>query len=152
VPQETILSLHCDQGGSGREACRKAADLEAPRVCSLALLPDPGNNLCVRSEDQKTLALTFGSQRAAVIRLRGWERYACLSFCLLGVAVACLTLASQVGASISGTIVHTAQGLDAALAVAFIVAVFLAMRRYDGETKQLSPSLARRLAARVTRR
>jgi hypothetical protein len=101
---------------------------------------------------QRDSALTFGSQRAAVIRLRGWERYACLSFCLMGFAVACLTLASQVGASISGTIVHTAQGLAGALAVAFIIAVLLAMHRYDGETQQLSLSLARRLAARVTRR
>jgi hypothetical protein len=130
----------------------KAAELAAPWVSSVAPAADPDDNLRVRSEDEKTLALTFGSPRAAVIRLRGWERYACWSFGLMGFAVACLTLANQVGASISGTIIHAAQGFAAGLAVAFIIAVFLAMRRYDGETKQLSPSAARRLAARLARR
>jgi hypothetical protein len=129
-----------------------AADPAAPRVSSLAPLADPDDNPRVRPEDQKTLALTFGSQPAAVIRLRGWERYACLSCCFMGVTVACLALANQVGASISGTIVHTAQVVAGALAVAFIIAVFVAMRRYDGETEQLSPSVVRRLAARVTKR
>jgi hypothetical protein len=103
-------------------------------------------------DDRKTLPVLLGSRPAAVIRLRGWERVAYLGFSVGALVIGALTVANQLGASISRGIFHGAEGFTATAALSALAAFVVAIRRYDGETADWPDmSKRRQLGAELTR-
>ncbi|MGZ4316090.1 MAG: hypothetical protein ACXVRS_09680 [Gaiellaceae bacterium] len=106
----------------------------------------------MRSADAKTTPIVLGSQPSAVIRLRGWERYAFLAFLSTTVVVGVLAAAPLVGASVPSIVMSSATTLAGIAAIIAFVGFWFAVRRYDGESVQLSPSRSAGLIARVRNR
>jgi hypothetical protein len=102
----------------------------------------------VHDDDRKTLPVSVGGRPTAVIRLRGWERYACLGFSVAAVLAGVLSLAKLLGASIGGELIHDVEVILGATALAAVAGFALAMRRYEGETTEPPRSWMKRLASR----
>jgi hypothetical protein len=105
----------------------------------------------VDDDGQKTHAVLLGGRPAGVVRLRGWERYGWMAFAVAGLVTGGLSLAKLLRASISSPIFNGAETITSAAAVAAVVGFVLAMRRYDGETKEVPPSRTKRLASRFVK-
>jgi hypothetical protein len=105
----------------------------------------------VDDDGQNTHPVLLGGQPAGVIRLRGWERYGWMAFAVAGLVTGGLGLAKLLGASIGSTISSGAETITSAAAVAAVVGFVLAIRRYDGETKEVPASRTKRLASRFVK-
>jgi peptidoglycan/LPS O-acetylase OafA/YrhL len=105
----------------------------------------------VDGDGRKTHPVLLGGRWAGVIRLRGWERYGWMAFAVAGLVTGGLSLAQLPGASIRKRDFDGAETITSAAAVAAVVGFVLAMRRYDGETKEAPPSRTKRLASRFVR-
>ena len=106
----------------------------------------------MRSADAKTTPIVLGSNASAVIRLRGWERYAFLAFLSTTVVVGALAAAQLVGASVPSIVMSSAATLAGIAAIIAFVGFWFAARRYDGESVELPPSRSADLIARVRNR
>ena len=74
-----------------------------------------------------------------------------MAFAIAGLLTGGLGLAKLLGASISNGTFNGAETITSTAAVAAAVGFILAMRRYDGQTKEVPPSRTKRLASRFVK-
>ena len=74
-----------------------------------------------------------------------------MAFAVAGLVTGGLGLAKLLGASISSTLFNGAETITSVAAVAAVVGFVLAMRRYDGETKEVPPARTKRPASRFVK-
>ncbi len=76
---------------------------------------------------------------AAVIRMRGWERYAYVAFGIATSAAGALSVSTLFGASIGKAVTDGADTIAGFTGLAAVIAFVLAMCRYDGELEDVRP-------------
>ena len=96
--------------------------------------------------------MLFGSRPHAVVRLRGWERYAFVLWLLCISAIGALSFANLFGATIPSSVTHNGEIAAGALTIVALVAILRAMNRYEGELRDTPRSRTDRLIARFTHR
>jgi hypothetical protein len=144
--------------GIAVDACRNSVYREAGsnlarrRTDTCRPLPSRGLFTDMISADAKTTPIVLGSKPSAVIRLRGWERYAFLAFLSTTVVVGALAAAQLVGASVPSIVTSSAATLASIAAIIAFVGFWFAARRYDGESLEVPPSRSAGLIVRVRNR